>query len=111
MSVEMSRLKLISYKGCHMCKQRFGCKMVPEIPVNVTFLKDQYIFEKGKNIFVFGKGETVVGKAKLVNQEIYCIKAYSIKQPDRDDIYISLKHIKVVVPKLGVVSHSPGIKM
>jgi hypothetical protein len=109
----LMNLKLIGYKGCHGCDlaiNRMCCKRVT-VPVSVTFYKDQFEFRNGNSHLTFAKGDIVEALAVMNNRKIYCIKCYSKHQPEMGYIYISLKYIKVYVPKAGVATHGPGISM
>ncbi len=89
-------LKIGKFNGCGNCP---ACKhdscVGKEIPVTITFIKDEYADNCGRFVVVFRKGEKVKAMARVLDDTIHCVTAESNIYNGYSD-YVSLDNVVVV---------------
>lgn len=91
-----SELVLGDFKGCgecELCKENCDCGKI-DVPVKITFNKSQKADDWGRMVTVFRKGETIVGRAVIKDNKVYCASAESNIYDGYDD-FISLEDVKI----------------
>jgi hypothetical protein len=97
-SREVASVKLHKYQGCGACPIVKDCGD-KNIPLQITFLQDQFADNWGRIVRVFRKGETVRGSGRVFNDTLYCATARNESLEYSD--FIQLENIEVVrIPKI-----------